>query len=578
MKTTQSFGTLLARLSRGWAGRVDGDADATDRLVSTVVDGAADGVTDRTDAKVDTQAQSDSLQAARLIQAIREIGASDAALPEPGVNAIMAGLRREAETASRPARWRERLGMGAGFLASTATLASGLLLLGANSPLPPLDSGTDSLPLPALTVAALAALIGLFRYRESRPYRKPARGPSSALTILVATALATASCAPDLPLDGPSTIEIPAAALTVFEEGDELWGVRDIIESGDSGSGGVVWALSEAPPFLRAYDHSGRLLADFGTSGEGPGELRNPWTLATDPTGGVIIWDHGNRSRSRFDAAGAFIGSSPAPAVPNGVIRGDIRSVTFGDPFRVAEDDGGLVLASYSQGLTQADDFWSGKILRIATGEAEARTLIDFATDLPGAANRVPLMGLAPVPLWDHCPDGRIVVLDPVARNLHLHAADGTEERRIPVPWQARALSREERLGYVRAMISGETRGTDIADEEVNMAAEGMLAQAGDQLATEAPLGVDLRCGPGWVWIQEFDAASHALGYGRAWRTLSLDDETPPLDGQTPRTRQVLFPAGFIPWRLTDSMAIGVATDDVNLQRVAVVRLGLAIR
>ena len=44
-------------------------------------------------------------------------------------------------------------------------------------------------------------------------------------------------------------------------------------------------------------------------------------------------------------------------------------------------------------------------------------------------------------------------------------------------------------------------------------------------------------------------------------------------DHAAPRFRKVVFPDGFTPYRLTDSVAIGVVTDSVELQRVAVVRL-----
>ena len=177
-------------------------------------------------------------------------------------------------------------------------------------------------------------------------------------------------------------------------------------------------------------------------------------------------------------------------------IRADIRSVTFGDPFRVAEDDTGLWVASYNPGgLSRADDFWNGRILRIANGEAEPRVHVDFASDLDGAASRVPAMGLAPVPLWDGCPDGSVAVLDPVDRILHLYPpGGGSEGRRIPLPWNGRPLSHEERLGYVRAMMRAETSGTDVSDAEIERAAEDVLNRAGDQLPVDAPIGIDLRC------------------------------------------------------------------------------------
>ena len=539
---------MLPKRSR--ARQAEMDAETTDRLVSAVLEGDSGQVPDPADGSVDT----DALEIQSLIKAIRQVATSDSPLPESRVDTIMEGLQREAEDAPSSGLWPERLGMVAGFLACTVTLAAGLLLVGGaglpGSPAP----GASATPALAVAIASAAALASLLLHRESR-----VRAP--VLPLLAIGAFTTGSCAPGSP-DTISTVEIAPSAMTTFEQGDELWGVRDIIESGE-----VIWTLTQAPPFLRAYDRKGRMLADFGTSGEGPGELRNAWTLsATTPAGSVIVWDHGSRSRSVFDAAGNFATSTPAPIAPGGVILGNIKSVTFGDPFRVAEDSTGLWVARYPGGITRAADFWNGRILRITNGESEPRVLVDFAADLRGAESRVPAMGLAPVPLWDGCPDGSVAVLDPVDRSLHLYAPGESDSRRIPLPWIGRPFSHEERLAYVRAMIRAEMAGTDISDAEIDRAAEDVLAGGGDQMPTEAPIGIDLRCSPGRVWIQEFDGSSHHVGYGGAWRVVSLND-------RTQRFRRVIFPDGFIPHRITDSSAIGIVTDSVDLQHVAVVGL-----
>ncbi|WP_423924654.1 hypothetical protein [Candidatus Palauibacter sp.] len=241
--------------------------------------------------------------------------------------------------------------------------------------------------------------------------------------------------------------------------------------------------------------------------------------------------------------------------------------MTFGDPFRVAEDGTGVRVASYPGGINRGDDFWGGNILGITHGDAEPAVLVDFAADLPGAAIRVPVMGLAPVPLWDGCAGGVVAVLDPVDRSLRVYGPGGTKDRHIPLPWPARPLSHEERLGYVRGMMRNEARGTNITEAEIERAAADVLARAGDDLPAEAPIGVDLRCSSGRIWIQEFDgSSSHPLGYGRAWRTVSLTDAAP-------QFQRVIFPEGFTSYRFTDSAAIGVLTDSMELQRVAVVRL-----
>ena len=50
----------------------------------------------------------------------------------------------------------------------------------------------------------------------------------------------------------------------------------------------------------------------------------------------------------------------------------------------------------------------------------QAVASIASAGELPGAPERSNATLLIPVPLWDGCPDGRIAVLDPVARKLFM--------------------------------------------------------------------------------------------------------------------------------------------------------------
>lgn len=534
---------------RRGAGRADMDAKKTDRLVSAVVEGETAPTAESADGTADAEV----VETLRMIASIREVGASDTPLPESGVDAIMDVLEREVHSTPRQGAWRAWLGMLSGFLACTVTLGSGLLLMGGTGYLRPTDA--VAAPVLAAAVASFAALVGVLVHRQPK-LRRPI------LHLLVLVTLGTGACAPKLPDTSTVEVEIAPSALTTFHEGEALWGVRDIIESGE-----VIWVLTATPPFLRAYHHSGRLLSDFGTSGDGPGELRNPWILsAATSSGGVVAWDLATRRRSLFDAAGNFV-TSTATAITRESVRADITSVTFGDPFRVVEDNTGVWTASYPGGIIRGDDFWGGKILRYAHGDVEPVVVVDFAADLPGAASRVPAMGLGPVPLWDGCANGVVAVLDPVDRSLHLYRPGGTKDRQIALSWTGRPLSHEERLGYVRAMMRNETQGTNVAHDEIDRAAADMLARAGDHLAAEAPLGIDLRCSPGRIWIQEFDGASHPLGYGRTWMTVGLDDAAPPF-------QRVVFPDGFTPYRLTDSAATGVVTDSVELQRIAVVRLG----
>ena len=379
-------------------------------------------------------------------------------------------------------------------------------------------------------------------------------------TLAVLTLTSCESGSPD-----SSTVEIDPAALTVFDEGEQLWGVRDVVRSGNA-----IWTLTEREPFLRAYSPSGRLLAEFGSLGEGPGELRNPRAVsAAASDDGVVVWDLATGSRPVFTVEGTLLSSAPIPDVRRRA-RMDIESVTFGDPFRVAEGDGGTLVVDYGTGPNLPDDMWSGTIVRVAADGSETTAQVDFSADLEGAESRTTtLMGLAPVPLWDRCPDGRIAVLDPVARHLRLFGPDGSSQEPTPVPWTPRALLQEELVGYIRARMQVETREQDVSPAEIEQAAAEAVANAGDFLPSETPLAVDLLCSGDRVWVQEFDGPAHPMGYGRAWWSVFVDAGA----DRYGRVERVIFPERFAPYQIMDSMAIGIVTDAMDLQRVAVVRL-----
>ena len=376
-------------------------------------------------------------------------------------------------------------------------------------------------------------------------------------------ALTLTSC--DSGSSDSSTVEIDPAALTVFDEGEQLWGVRDVVRSGNT-----IWALTETEPFLRAYSPSGRLLAEFGSLGEGPGELRNPRAVsAAASDDGVVVWDLATGSRPVFTVEGTLVSSAPAPGVRMRA-RMDIESVTFGDPFRVAEGDGGTLVVDYGTGPNLPDDMWSGTIVRVAADGSETTALVDFDADLAGAESRTTtLMGLAPVPLWDRCPDGRIAVLDPVAAHVRLFGPEGSSREPVPLPWTPRTLLQEELLGYIRSRMQAETREQDVSPAEIEQAAAEAVANAGDMLPSETPLAVDLLCSGDRVWVQEFDGLAHPMGYGRAWWSVLVDAGADRYGG----VERVIFPDRFAPYQITDSMAIGIVTDAMDLQRVAVVRL-----
>ncbi len=66
------------------------------------------------------------------------------------------------------------------------------------------------------------------------------------------------------------------------------------------------------------------------------------------------------------------------------------------------------------------------------------------------------------------------------------------------------------------------------------------------------------------------DPASSGIPTVSRWRTVLRQVVGP-------RFAQISFPAGFVPYRITDSRAVGVVTDGFSLQRLATVDIFAAV-
>ena len=342
-----------------------------------------------------------------------------------------------------------------------------------------------------------------------------------------------------------------------------LWEVRDLLDID-----GTIWALTASAPFVHAFSPSGKLTSRFGRSGEGPGDFRFPYAVwPGQPNGGLTVWDQGFSAALTFSSRGNLLSSLRAPFL--GAIRDDIATVTFGHPFRAVRVSGGFVAARYDSGVNHPNDLWNGSLLLVPDDGGDTRLLIDFALELPGASMRSPAALLVPVPLWDGCPDGRIAVLDPIARTLFLldpHDTRPEARESITLPWSSSPLNRDVRIEYMTSRIRSEVGDNGLSDAEILSAAKEAAKRAEPAFPGEAPIGVDLKCAPGQVWIQEFDGAAHPLGYGRSWRTATLD--------RNPATfSRVVFPPDFQPHRISASRALGVVADPAGYHRVATVLL-----
>lgn len=348
---------------------------------------------------------------------------------------------------------------------------------------------------------------------------------------------------------------------------DRLWGTRDVLAID-----GSTWALTSSEPFLHVF-RGGVRVGAFGGSGAGPTEMRDPKALMVGSDGDVTVWDPRSEKYLTYPS---FSESGFRPTVraaprPGGLIRSDIDRVTFGDPYHMAVGIGYTVAASYRDGVMGGGDLWSGQLHRFFGGEDRGEPWLDLA-QLPGAAEAATRDAvLGAVPLWDVCADGRIALLDPIGKMVYLIVSDWENRDSIPLTWNNRSLHRSERIGYLVAQFRNEVGDANVSDEEVASEAAGLERQARPMFSVDAPIGVDLKCGAGRVWVQEFDGASDPLGFGPGWRTVSVD-------GRHPSGIRVTLPAGFTLHRILGSDILGVVTDSLGLERIARIPLPAAVQ
>lgn len=349
---------------------------------------------------------------------------------------------------------------------------------------------------------------------------------------------------------------------------DRLWGTRDVLAID-----GSTWALTSTEPFLHVF-RGGVRVGAFGRSGDGPTEMRGPKALLVgSDTADVTVWDPRSEKYLTYPSIPTPEARPTVRGAPRlgGLIRSDIERVTFGDPYHMVSVIGYTVATSYRDGVMAGGDLWRGHLHRFSGIDDSGEPWIDLG-QLPGAADvtaRDAVLG--PVPLWDGCPDGRIALLDPIAKMVYLISSDWEDRDSIPVAWESRPLRRSERIGYLVAQFRNEIGDTERSDEEIASEVANLEAEARQMFSVEAPLGVDLKCGVDLVWVQEFDGDSDALGFGPIWRTVTIN-------GRQPSSSRVAFPAGFTPHRILGSEILGVMTDSLGLQRIAMVSLPPALQ
>lgn len=341
-----------------------------------------------------------------------------------------------------------------------------------------------------------------------------------------------------------------------------LWEVRDA-----AAVHGTVWVLASSAPFVRGFGPSNAWRRVFGHRGQGPSDLRFPHNLWTRQSPGpVLVWDPGSSRVLTYSSEGVLLSTLNAPTMAS--VRSDIGEVTFGHPFRALQVSSGIIVPHYDSGVNHGAELWNGQLLLLRADGTKPLVVLDFARELSGGSKPMDARFLVPVPLWDVCTDDRVAVLDPIARTVLIFSIGDTAPKAIALPWEPAPLGSQAQLAYVESMVRAELGDQGTSQEEISRHAHEAMKHAQDLFPINEPLGVDLKCAPGRVWLQEFDGTAHPLGYGTKWRTITIDRPVA-------QVSRVEFPTGFAPIRFSEAGALGLLTDPLGFQRVAQIEFSL---
>jgi hypothetical protein len=389
--------------------------------------------------------------------------------------------------------------------------------------------------LPALTVLAVACTPG-----DDRPDAPTASVRDSVGVTIVENAAAA------LDLDAPWSVGAEAVLDlgTIEGEGPEaFFRVSDLHRAPD----GRVFVANAGSAEVRIFSADGSHLATWGREGDGPGEFRAPGTLVPWPVGDSMgVWDSRQRRLTLFGPDGEAGRSLPMSEVAgvtsprvSGILPDGALLVT-GIDFTFEDAGDGLVRPPNQAVLLEPDLSERAHLGTLPGSEA-------LMSVSPGRVEivRVPF---ARGVVAEVVGDG--VVFSPTDRwDLRIHGPDGRLERivrvdRMPAPLTPAILEAE----IERQMTSAPEGARDVLRTRLS---EGPHPEA------LPAFGAVVGDAGGRLWVEVFRPDSEE---GPApWAV--FDAEGRLLGG-------VSLPEGFTPHRVGEGWLLGVAVDDLGVERV----------
>jgi len=314
--------------------------------------------------------------------------------------------------------------------------------------------------------------------------------------------------------------------------------VRDMVLSG-----GFLWVLDGAPPFLTRISLETGEAIRLGRKGDGPGEFLDPWAVQpTADSSGILVWDFGAYRVTEFGLSGTHLSSMTMSQEGRILVRSNFREVSYADPFRVRSTPQGYLAGSFDRRLDLTADFPSGSIRLSSPHLDPGQDIVDLRDLLePGLES---MKEWAPIPFWDAC-GGSLVVWKPSTGEVVWFGADWTPQAQATFGLAPHEIEIQDVERYLERMARLEL-GPQYHTHEIDFA---MMARRNrDRFATERPIVTDLRCQKtGTAWLRLFSTNTDPLGRGSDWILFGMDG---------PR-HHVRTPAGFTPFLFTSEGHFG---------------------
>jgi hypothetical protein len=318
---------------------------------------------------------------------------------------------------------------------------------------------------------------------------------------------------------GPGIVRSPELLVTLPPRGIEprdFLDLRGVLAFSD----GSIAVADAGVPCVYVFDARGKLQSEFGRSGSGPGEFREPRLVAVWADS-LAVYDPPQRRLMLFTRAGTFARQTPIPA------RGPVQILGFlhgGDPVikQTAFPD-----STTSGGLVDAQAL----LIRVRGDELDTVTTLRDGRWATNGFRFFAWGGVAAIT------DSTIWTGEGNAPQLKEIAWDGRELRSFRWAGGARPVSEQDRTAM--AAISGERQ-----------APPGFI-DAPERFADSVPLFGRLLTDPlGGVWVLGYEAPfTPPEG---AWR----------IDDRTGTIAAIRLPPRFRPTQVGVDFLLGVLTDE----------------